>query len=107
MSYKIKAIPYFEKAIKQLTRKYPSLKQEYQELIKSLKSNPFQGSPLINNCFKIRVSIASKGRGKSDGARVITCIKVVESTVYLLTIYDKSDKDSISNIELKDLIKWI
>ena len=70
----------------------------------SLEENPIQGEALGKDCYKIRVSIKSKGRGKSGGARVITRVKVVNQTVYLLSIYDKSEKDSISDKELNDLL---
>lgn len=50
------------------------------------------------------MAIASKGKGKSGGARVITNLKVTETTVYLLTIYNKSDKENITDKELlKDI----
>jgi len=64
-----------------------------------------QGKPLGNDCYKIRLAIASKGKGKRGGARVITCVKVVDSFVYLLTIYNKGEKDTISDNELLELIK--
>lgn len=51
------------------------------------------------------MAITSKGKGKSGGSRVITCVKVVDQDVYLLTIYDKSDKENISDKELDDLLK--
>jgi len=72
-----------------------------------LKTAPAQGVPLGNNCFKIRLAIGSKGRGKSGGARVITCLQVVQTSVYLLTVYDKSQQDSITDKELLELLKWI
>ena len=53
------------------------------------------------------MSIKSKGKGKRSGARVITQIKVVKKIVYLFSIYDKSDKNSISDNEIKQLIKDI
>ena len=53
--------------------------------------------------FKIRIAIASKGKGKSGGARVITHVRVVAERVYLLTFYDKSEQDALSDKELKDL----
>jgi len=43
----------------------------------------------------------SKGRGKSGGARLITCIKVIANTVYLFAIYNKFDFENISQDELK------
>jgi mRNA-degrading endonuclease RelE of RelBE toxin-antitoxin system len=51
------------------------------------------------------MAIASKGKGKSGGARVITYIYIQEKTVYLLSIYDKSDHTSISDAVIRDLIK--
>jgi mRNA-degrading endonuclease RelE of RelBE toxin-antitoxin system len=107
MSYKIKTIPKFDKELKRLVKKYPSLKSEFIELVSDLKENPTQGTPLGNHCFKIRLSIASKGAGKSGGARVITYLQVSQTSVYLLSIYDKSEEDTISNKELADLLKWV
>ncbi len=51
------------------------------------------------------MAISSKGQGKSGGSRLITCVKKVDQNVYLLTVYDKSDKESISDKELDDLLK--
>jgi len=66
MSYKVIAIPKFEKELKRLVKKYPSLKTEYIELVQTLKSNPDQGTKLGNDCYKIRIAIASKGRGNTN-----------------------------------------
>ena len=107
MSYKVKTLPTFEKELKRLAKKYHSLKKEYLELVQSLQKQPEQGSPLGNNCFKIRLAIASKGKGKSGGARVITYIQVLQTSVYLLTIFDKSEQENIPDKELEELIKWI
>ena len=68
MSYNVITLPPFERQVKRLLKKYPSLKSELRELIASLKEHPDQGAPLGNNCYKIRISIASKGKGKSGGA---------------------------------------
>lgn len=107
MSYDVLAIPSFERQLKRLSKKYPSLKQEFFELIESLEKNPEQGTNLGNNCYKIRVSIESKEKGKSGGARVITNIVIAEKTVYLLSIYDKSDKENLTDKELKELLKFV
>jgi len=63
MSYNIIVSKRFEKEIKRLTKKFPSLKKEFSELIHSLKINPETGISLGNNCFKIRISIASTRKG--------------------------------------------
>lgn len=107
MSYKVKTLSSFEKQAKRLIKKFPSLKNEFLELIESLKKNPEQGTPLGNNCFKIRLAIASKGKGKSGGARVITNVVIKDTTVYLVAVYDKSEIPSISKSELDELLKQI
>jgi len=70
-----------------------------------LKENPQQGKAIGRNCYKIRLSIALKGRGKSGGARVITYVALTDQTVYLLAIYDKSEQDSLTNRELNELLE--
>ena len=107
MSYSIISIPKFEKELKRLAKKYPSLKEEYIQLVQSLKEHPDQGTTLGNNCYKIRMAISSKGKGKSGGARVITYVKVTAAAVYLLAIFDKSDQENIPDHELQELLKWI
>jgi len=70
-----------------------------------LKENPQQGEALGKDCYKVRIAITSKGKGKSGGSRVIFCLKIVNKTIYLLSIYDKSNRESISDKELDALLK--
>jgi mRNA-degrading endonuclease RelE of RelBE toxin-antitoxin system len=107
MSFEVKTIVVFEKQAKRLIKRYQSLKNELLILVNELKENPEQGKSIGKNCFKIRISIASKGKGKSGGARLITNIVINDSTVYLLSIYDKSDKENITDKELNELLKKI
>ena len=72
-----------------------------------LETHPEQGTTLGNACFKIRIAIASKGKGKSGGARIITNFVVIHKTVFLISIYDKSDQDSISSEDIQILIQRI
>jgi hypothetical protein len=62
---------------------------------------------LEKTATKIRFKISSKNKGKSGGARVITNVLVSKETVYLLTIYDKADQDTLSNKELEELLKYV
>jgi hypothetical protein len=57
--------------------------------------------------YKIRLAIASKGKGKSGGARVITYVKITADTIFLTSIYDKSEKNTISDKELEQIFKII
>jgi mRNA-degrading endonuclease RelE of RelBE toxin-antitoxin system len=107
MSYNVLPIPPFDRQLKRLSKKYPSLKEEYFELIENLEENPEQGTNLGNNCYKVRLSIASKGKGKSGGARVITNFVITDATVYLLFIYDKSEKENLIDKELDELLKFV
>ncbi|MDR1718530.1 MAG: addiction module toxin RelE [Dysgonamonadaceae bacterium] len=108
MNYNIIVTTHFERCLKHLYKKYRSIKQDLADFIEELRKNPEVGIPLDKNTFKIRMSIKSKGKGKSGGARVITCnvlVGVSDTDIYLLTIYDKADQDSISDLEIKKLKK--
>lgn len=107
MSFNVDTIAPFRKEAKKLIKKYPSLKKELAELGSLLSSDPTTGTALGNNCYKIRLAIASKGKGKSCGARIITHFYVANNTVFLISIYDKSDQENIPNNEIKALLKLI
>jgi len=107
MSFNVKTISIFERQTKRLVKKYPSLKKEIQELIRVLKEDPENGTSIGHNCYKIRLAIASKGKGKSGGARVITHVIFKDDTVYLISIYDKSDIENLTDKDILELIKLI
>ena len=61
--------------------------------------------------YKNRMPIASKGKGKSGGARVIT-YNIQEKAkdevvITLMTIYDKSEISNISDTYLRSLVRQI
>jgi hypothetical protein len=105
MSFNVIITSGFKKHAKGIAKKQRTLKTDIEELIDSLEKDPLQGEPLGKDCYKVRMAIASKGKGKSGGSRVITCVKIIEQNVYLLAIYDKSDKESISDKELDKLLR--
>lgn len=105
MSYSIVTTHRFEKELKRLAKKFPSLKSEFTELIAEISKNPALGTLIGNNCYKIRLAIGSKGKGKSGGARVITYVYIETETVYLLTIYDKGEKADLKANELKEMVE--
>jgi hypothetical protein len=105
----------FKKEAKPLLKKYHSLSKDILALEKELLLKPMLGTPLGKNIFKIRLKITSKGKGKSGGARVISLVETAiigivaqtteeETTVNLLSIYDKSEVATITDNELKDII---
>ncbi len=70
--------------------------------------NPYQGTELSPGIRKVRLTIGSKGRGKSGGARVITFTYLVDEkdgVVILLLLYDKADASSIKMNVVRQIIK--
>lgn len=107
MNYSVIPTDKFKKETKRLVKKYPSLKTELSVLNNELSVNPKVGTAIGNDTFKIRLAIKSKGKGKSGGARIITYLITENKEVYLLTIYDKSELDTINDKILKKIIEDI
>jgi len=107
MSYKVFTTGNFEKEARRLIKKYGSLKNEIAGLIEDLQHNPTRGTHVNSNIYKIRLAVASKGKGKRGGARVMTFVKVTREEVYLFSIYSKGEKDDISQQEINALIQDI
>lgn len=103
----------FQKEAKRFFKKYRSLKAELEALYELLNRNPQTGTPIGNNSYKIRISVKSKGRGKSAGLRVITYLDVnlifdeMHNKLFLLSIYDKSETETLSEAEISSIIKRI
>lgn len=88
----------FLKEAKLLSKHYPSFKDDLKNFCKEYSNNPDIGTDLGQGVRKIRMAIASKGKGKSGGARVITFTIYVDqenSKIYMTYIYDKSSRESI------------
>lgn len=105
MSYNVELTENFKKEAKKLAGKYPSFKADLTALIAELEENPTLGTSLGKDIYKIRMTISSKGKGKSGGARVMSYAKVSNDIVLLFSIYDKGDKDTITDKEIKSLLK--
>jgi mRNA-degrading endonuclease RelE of RelBE toxin-antitoxin system len=107
MSFDVIATETFQRKLKKLAKKHRSLKTDLFPIIQELAENPKLGTPLGKNCYKIRFAISSKGKGKSGGARLITYVRILNETVFLLDMYDKSNQETISDKELKLLIELL
>ena len=94
MNYRIKTSHSFDKEMKRLGKRYASMIEDYASLLDELERNPRLGTDLGGGLRKIRMAIASKGRGKSGG-----------SEVNLLYIYDKAERESISIKEIEGLLR--
>ncbi len=95
----------FEKELKQLAKKYKKIKNDLILFKKNILNNPTLGTPLGNDCYKIRIPNSSIPVGKSGGFRIITLVKIEKNRIILLTIYSKTDKDNISKEELNSILQ--
>ena len=100
MSFKVRITTDFERAAKPLKSKYPSFLQDIVELGQQLAEQPTLGAPLGGGLYKVRLAIRSKGKGKSCGAQVITAVFLFKQEVYLLFIFDKSERENLEPNEL-------
>ena len=107
MNYNLKILKTFEKAAKPLQKKYPSFKEDMIALFEEMEQNPTCGVSLGGGIRKILVAIASKNKGKSGGARVISynvVVGIIETDVFLVTIYDKESTETITKEEIQLLL---
>ena len=107
MTNKIVVCDSFRKHAKRLSKRYKSLPSDIQKIVDSLKLDARLGTSLGGNTYKIRVAVTSKNKGKSGGARIISYVYVEKESVYLITIYDKSEIDNLSDAELRLLISEV
>lgn len=104
MSFKIETTPRFDKDVKKLNKRFPKLKTDLTKLVAELKNNPTMGTDLGENIYKIRLQNSSIPTGKSGGFRVISYYLVAD-TLYLVTMYSKTDQENILDSELKKIIQ--
>lgn len=108
MGFEIQTTSYFDAEAKRLAKRHHSFVDDLQELRDNLLKNPDQGTELSPGIRKVRLTISSKGRGKSGGARVITFTYLVnekDGVVILLLLYDKADASSIKMNVVRQIIK--
>ena len=107
MSFQINFTPEFRKDVKRLAKKYRSLPDDINQVVRHLTETPQLGDSLGHNCYKIRLAIASKGQGKSGGGRLITYVQVSGETVTLLALYDKSELSTLTDKQVTDLLSQL
>ena len=111
MNYRLEVSATFKRNIKNLGKRYASITDDYARLLDELEKDPGLGADLgggLRGLRKIRMAITSKGHGKRGGARVITftvIVSVEEAVINLLTIYDKSERESIKRSEILALLE--
>jgi len=105
---KLKIIPTesFKKEVKRLKKKNPRIIESLKELNQALQNNEF-GVPIGKGVYKKRVKNLDLQKGKRAGFRVIGYKDVEMGKFYLLTIYSKSEKETVDEKEIIELLKTI
>ena len=80
---------------------------EYAGLQAMLRENPACGDIIKGGGGIRKARYAAGTRGKSGGVRVIYYWATAQGQIYLLVIYPKSRKDTLSNVELHALRKIV
>lgn len=79
--------------------------QDIADLISFLAANPDAGDEIVGTggCRKVRFAIRGNNKGKSGGVRTITLFSGESMPLFLLTVFGKSQKVSLSASEKKQL----
>jgi len=101
-----RTVPLFDKQFKKLSKKYNLIKDDVKELVNNFDDLHLQSTSIKTNLYKIRLANTNKNKGKRAGYRIYYYIKI-ETTVYFLTIYDKSEIQMVDESVLVDLINKI
>lgn len=99
--------PIFDRQLKRLAKKHRSILADVTAKVRELLENPHEGESLGQSCYKVRMAITSKGKGKSGGSRLVTCVKIEKDIIFMLSIYDKSEREDLEDSELDLLLKQI
>lgn len=104
MSYNVIVTSKFTRQIKQLAKKYKRIKEDFTGCVEQLTANPFAGTELGRGFYKLRLKSSDKSRGKSGGFRVIYYVITGDEELYLLTIYSKSEIESIRMDQIQKIV---
>lgn len=96
----------FTRDLLRLSRKFPTVVDDVEQLVKALENDQRPGDRVPGTgfvVFKTRLANKSAGKGKSGGFRVIYFVEVMDR-VFLLTIYAKVQQADIPLATLRQLI---
>lgn len=99
LSIEIALTPRFQRDLRELAKRYRSIRSDIQPLIDQLQAGEIPGDRIAGikyQVFKVRVKNSNIQKGKSGGYRVIYYLKNAQGII-LTTIYSKSDLTDVSN----------
>ncbi|MBD2442482.1 type II toxin-antitoxin system RelE/ParE family toxin [Dolichospermum sp. FACHB-1091] len=99
LSIEIAITPRFQRDLRELAKRYRSIRSDIQPLIDQLQAGEIPGDRIAGikyQVFKVRIKNSNIQKGKSGGYRVIYYLKNAQGII-LTTIYFKSDLTDVSN----------
>lgn len=103
MRYRFVLTKWFDRSARQLGRRNPQLSQDLENFLESFDA---EAHPIIAGTSGARKArMRRSGRGKSGSYRVIFYIYIAD-TVWLITIYDKVQKEELTAAE-KERIRYL
>lgn len=103
MAFNIRTLPQFERDFVILQKKYEFLKPETETILNIISKQPDIGTSLGFEFYKIRNTVTYKGI--ESGAKVIIYYTILKGVIYLITMYDKTDRDTITRVKLQEILK--
>jgi len=102
----VEAAPTFTRNLRNLAKKYRSVRNDIQPVITQLERGEIPGDRISGtgyDVFKVRVRNSDIQKGKSGGYRLIYYLKT-ENGIILLTVYTKSAQADIPADEITGII---
>nr|WP_290228157.1 type II toxin-antitoxin system RelE/ParE family toxin [Trichocoleus desertorum] len=105
---RIELTPEFQQNLRKLAKRYRNIRFDIQPVIQEIQIGNLIGDRLTNTgkdyvVFKARIQNRDIQKGKSAGYRLIYQLES-STSVLLLTIYSKSDRDDISATEVRAIL---
>ena len=109
MSYSVAFSDSFRRSIKQLKKRYRHVQDDVRVAIRVLLANSKLGAaiPGGNGIRKLRLRNSDLQTGKSGGYRLLYFVEDETSTLYMLLLYAKSDRENVLVNELQELINEV
>ena len=104
-SIQIKLSPTFQRRIRDLAKRYRSIREDLEPVLGQLQTGILLGDPIAgfnNSLFKVRVRNHDIQKGKRAGYRLIYYLQT-GNTIVLMTIYSKSDQSDVTPAELRKI----
>ncbi len=103
--FKIKLLPIFLKKLKKYKKRFPQIKKDITKAL--LNFTPKTSVNLGAQTYKLRIKSSNIPKGKSKSFRIIIHVRFNYNIIYPMSLYFKGDNETISEQEIKKLIKQI